>query len=192
MIAHNPDRLGKKLWTDAGDGEPIDLYAAYNEIDEARFVVERIAPVGARRRQPRRCARSSTAATRSRARSKKRCSAEQMPYRVYGGQRFFERAEIKDTLAYLRLVANRADDAAFERAVNTPTRGIGERTLDEVRRRARADGAVAVGRGARAPAKATCSPRARATRIAGFLALIEALAGRSRRRCRCRRRSTTC
>src|SRR3546814_9984478 len=65
--------------------------------------------------------------------------AEQVPYRVYGGQRFFERAEIKDTLAYLRLVANRDDDAAFERAVHTPARGIAERTLSAVRQRARAD-----------------------------------------------------
>ncbi len=65
--------------------------------------------------------------------------SEQLPYRVYGGMRFFERAEIKDALAYLRLLTNRSDDAAFERAVNTPTRGIGDRTLDEVRRLARAN-----------------------------------------------------
>ena len=107
VIAHNPDRLGKQLWTDGGDGEPIDLYAAYNEIDEARYVIERI-------RQWVRDGGShgdSAILYRSNAQSRafeEALLAEQMPYRVYGGQRFFERAEIKDTLAYLRLVANRA------------------------------------------------------------------------------------
>ncbi|MDB6163388.1 MAG: helicase, partial [Xanthomonadaceae bacterium] len=137
VITHNPDRLGKQLWTEAGDGEAIDLYAAYNEIDEARFVIERI-------RQWNRMDSGDEGGSfgevailyRSNAQSRafeEALLAEQIPYRVYGGMRFFERAEIKDTLAYLRLVANRADDAAFERAVNTPTRGIGERTLGEVR-----------------------------------------------------------
>src|SRR5690606_14579724 len=138
VIAHNPDRLGKQLWTDSGEGEPIDLYAAYNEIDEARFVVERI------RQWMRDGGNYGDAAILYRSNAQSRAFeeallAEQIPYRVYGGMRFFERAEIKDTLAYLRLVANRDDDAAFERAVNTPTRGIGERTLSEVRQRARAD-----------------------------------------------------
>ncbi|MEJ7747479.1 MAG: 3'-5' exonuclease, partial [Luteimonas sp.] len=99
-----------------------------------------------------------------------------IPYRVYGGQRFFERAEIKDTLAYLRLVANRSDDAAFERAVNTPTRGIGERTLDEVRKRARHDAvplweaAIRVGR------ETTLAARAR-NALLGFHTLVDALSG---------------
>ena len=137
VIAHNPARIGKQLWTDTGDGEPIDVYAAYNEIDEARYVVERI-------RQWVRDGgsyRDTAVLYRSNAQSRaleESLLAEQVPYRVYGGMRFFERAEIKDTLAYLRLIASRADDAAFERAVNTPTRGIGERTLDEVRKLARA------------------------------------------------------
>jgi DNA helicase-2/ATP-dependent DNA helicase PcrA len=87
--------------------------------------------------------------------------AEQVPYRVYGGMRFFERAEIKDALAYLRLLANRDDDAAFERAVNTPARGIGERTLDEVRRIARAGATAVEGNAGR---EGRCSPGARATR----------------------------
>src|SRR5690606_5468112 len=138
VIAHNPDRLGKKLWTDSGSGEPIDLYAAYNEIDEARFVVERL------RQWVRDGGSHGEVAILYRSNAQSRAFeeallSEQVPYRVYGGQRFFERAEIKDTLAYLRLVANRSDDAAFERAVNTPARGIGQRTLDEVRQRARAD-----------------------------------------------------
>ena len=136
VIAHNPDRIGKQLWTDTGDGEPIDLYAAYNEVDEARFVVERIRQWVRDGGSHADCAILYRSNAQSRA-FEEALLAEQVPYRVYGGMRFFERAEIKDALAYLRLLANRDDDAAFERAVNTPARGIGERTLDEVRRIAR-------------------------------------------------------
>jgi DNA helicase-2/ATP-dependent DNA helicase PcrA len=136
VIRHNTDRLGKQLWTDSGSGEPVDLYAAYNEVDEARFVIERI------RRWTRDGGAYGDAAILYRSNAQSRAFEEELArdgiaYRVYGGVRFFERAEIKDTLVYLRLVANRADDAAFERAVNTPTRGIGGRTLDEVRKFAR-------------------------------------------------------
>ncbi|MDE2245073.1 MAG: DNA helicase II [Xanthomonadaceae bacterium] len=137
VIARNDGRLGKQLWTAGAPGERIALYTAYNEQDEARFVIERIresADAGANLRDH---------AILYRSNAQSRTFEEQlvqrgMPYRVYGGQRFFERAEIKDALAYLRLTANRHDDAAFERAVNTPPRGIGERTLDTLRRRARA------------------------------------------------------
>jgi DNA helicase-2/ATP-dependent DNA helicase PcrA len=137
VIAHNPERLGKQLWTADGDGEQIDLFTAYNEVDEARFVVERI------RAHLDDGGRASDCALLYRSNAQSRALEEQLgqarlPYRVYGGQRFFERMEIKDSMAYLRLIANRDDDTAFERAVNTPTRGIGERTLDEVRRYARA------------------------------------------------------
>ncbi|WP_019304459.1 DNA helicase II [Xanthomonas oryzae] len=138
VIAHNPDRIGKQLWTDSGDGDPIDLYAAYNEVDEARYVVERA------RQWVRDGGSYGEVAVLYRSNAQSRALEEalisaQLPYRVYGGMRFFERAEIKDALAYLRLLTNRGDDAAFERAVNTPTRGIGDRTLDEVRRLARAN-----------------------------------------------------
>lgn len=138
VIAHNPDRIGKQLWTDSGDGDPIDLYAAYNEVDEARYVVERA------RQWVRDGGSYGEVAVLYRSNAQSRALeealiSEQLPYRVYGGMRFFERAEIKDALAYLRLLSNRSDDAAFERAVNTPTRGIGDRTLDEVRRLARAN-----------------------------------------------------
>ncbi len=173
VIAHNPDRLGKKLWTDSGSGEPVDLYAAYNEIDEARFVVERL------RQWVRDGGSHGEVAILYRSNAQSRAFeeallAEQVPYRVYGGQRFFERAEIKDTLAYLRLVANRADDAAFERAVNTPTRGIGERTLDEVRRRARADGAPLLVAARWLTTEPVLAARAR-NALAGFIELIEGL-----------------
>ncbi|MBB5207576.1 DNA helicase II [Chiayiivirga flava] len=136
VIANNPSRLGKKLWTEDADGEPIDLYAAYNEIDEARFVIERIQQWIRDGGTALDCAILYRSNAQSRAFEEALIQAS-LPYRVYGGLRFFERAEIKDTLAYLRLITNRADDAAFERAVNTPTRGIGGRTLEQVRSRAR-------------------------------------------------------
>jgi DNA helicase-2/ATP-dependent DNA helicase PcrA len=175
VILHNPDRLGKQLWTDSGEGDPIDLYAAYNEIDEARFVVERI-------RQWVRDGGShgeSAILYRSNAQSRafeEALLAAQIPYRVYGGMRFFERAEIKDTLAYLRLVANRDDDAAFERAVNTPARGIGERSLSEVRQRARGE-ALSLWQAARCVIGENMLVARSRNALAGFVALVEALAG---------------
>ncbi len=174
VIAHNPDRLGKQLWTDSGEGESIDLYAAFNEIDEARFVVERI------RQWVRDGGSHGDTAILYRSNAQSRAFeetllAEQIPYRVYGGVRFFERAEIKDTLAYLRLVASRADDAAFERAVNTPPRGIGERTLDEVRRRARMDGLTLWDAADSTARDSTLQARSR-NALATFLALIDGIA----------------
>lgn len=175
VIAHNPERLGKQLWTDSGEGEPIDLYAAYNEIDEARFVVDRIAQWVRDGGSHGDCAVLYRSNAQSRA-FEEALLAEQVPYRVYGGVRFFERAEVKDTLAYLRLVANRADDAAFERAVNTPTRGIGERTLDEVRRMARAQGVSLWDASVRVQQGSALQARAR-NALAGFHALVDALDG---------------
>jgi DNA helicase-2/ATP-dependent DNA helicase PcrA len=175
VIAHNPARLGKQLWTDSGEGEAVDLYAAYNEVDEARFVVERVAQWVRDGGSYGDCAVLYRSNAQSRA-FEETLLAEQIPYRVYGGVRFFERAEVKDTLAYLRLVANRDDDAAFERAVNTPTRGIGERTLDEVRRRARADGVPLWEASLRTSRENALAARAR-NALAGFQALVEALAG---------------
>ena len=139
VIARNGGRLGKQLWTDGGEGERIALYAAYNEQDEARFVIERIREYIAEHGNARDCAILYRSNAQSR-NFEEQLIQRDLPYRVYGGLRFFERAEIKDALAYLRLASNRHDDAAFERAVNTPPRGIGDRTLDELRRRARADG----------------------------------------------------
>ena len=175
VIAHNPGRIGKQLWTDTGDGEPIDLYAAYNEMDEARFVVERI------RQWVRDGGSLGDAAILYRSNAQSRAFeeallSEQLPYRVYGGMRFFERAELKDALAYLRLVANRGDDAAFERAVNTPARGIGERTLDEVRRLARNARVSLWGAAMLATQGTDLAGRAR-NALAAFMALVEQLAG---------------
>ncbi|MCP5300713.1 MAG: DNA helicase II [Chromatiaceae bacterium] len=136
VIANNPTRLGKQLWTADGDGEPIRVYGAFNEVDEARFVVDRIAAAVAHGMRRSECAILYRTTAQSRLFEEALIQAG-MPYRVYGGLRFFERAEIKDALAYLRLVSNRHDDPSFERAVNQPPRGIGPRTLDAVRAHAR-------------------------------------------------------
>ena len=139
VIARNGGRLGKQLWTAGSEGERIAVYAAYNEQDEARFVIERIREYIAEHGEARDCAILYRSNAQSR-NFEEQLIQRDIPYRVYGGLRFFDRAEIKDALAYLRLSANRQDDAAFERAVNTPPRGIGDRTLDVVRRRARSEG----------------------------------------------------
>ncbi|MBF3313907.1 DNA helicase II, partial [Leptospira borgpetersenii serovar Hardjo-bovis] len=129
---NNAGRLGKELWTDGSDGEPISLYCAFNELDEARFVVNRIKVWQENGGALQDCAILYRSNAQSRVLEEALLQAS-MPYRIYGGMRFFERQEIKDALSYLRLIANRNDDAAFERVVNTPTRGIGDRTLDVVR-----------------------------------------------------------
>ncbi len=136
LIANNDGRLGKQLWTADGDGEAIDLYAAFNEIDEASYVIDKI-----RQSIDQGNSRSESAILyRSNAQSRvfeEKLMAAAIPYRVYGGLRFFDRAEIKNGLAYLRLLANRDDDTSFERVVNVPARSIGARTVDIVRNKAR-------------------------------------------------------
>jgi DNA helicase-2/ATP-dependent DNA helicase PcrA len=136
LIANNTGRLGKELWTDGGDGEAINLYAAFNEHDEARYVVETIESA-----LKTGLARSDIAILyRSNAQSRVLEEAllrERIPYRIYGGQRFFERAEIKNAMAYLRLLEGRGNDAALERVINVPARGIGEKTVEAIRDHAR-------------------------------------------------------
>ncbi|MGH8457886.1 MAG: 3'-5' exonuclease, partial [Nevskiales bacterium] len=124
------------LWTDTGEGEPIQVYAAFNETDEASFVMGRIQDCisGGGRRDEVAILYRSNAQSRV---FEERLMQLGIPYRVYGGLRFFERAEIKDALAYLRLIQNRNDDAAFERVINTPARGIGNTTVDKLRQSAR-------------------------------------------------------
>ena len=133
LIANNPTRLGKELWTAGGKGE---LYAAYNDLDEARFVVDRAVQWREHGGRLSECAILYRVSAQSRVMEDALRQAD-LPYRVYGGFRFYERAEIKDALAYVRLATTRIDDAAFERIVNVPTRGIGQRSLEEVRAVAR-------------------------------------------------------
>lgn len=136
LIANNAERLGKELWTDGAEGEPISLYAAFNELDEARFVVGRLKAWKDEGGTLDECAILYRNNAQSRV-LEEALMQERLAYRIYGGLRFFERQEIKDAMAYLRLLGNRGDDASFERVVNTPTRGIGERTLGLIREAAR-------------------------------------------------------
>jgi DNA helicase-2/ATP-dependent DNA helicase PcrA len=139
LIANNAGRLGKTLWTSGSRGDPIRLYAAFNERDEADFVVQRIrdwAQQGGARREVAVLYRSNA---QSRVFEEAFISAR-VPYRVYGGLRFFERQEIKDALAYMRVISSRRDDASFERVINLPTRGIGAKSLDIIRETARGAG----------------------------------------------------
>ncbi len=132
LISHNAGRMGKNLWTAGEQGLPIVVYAGFNDLDEARFIVNRIRDW----QREGKALRNVAMLYRSNAQSRVLEEALMqfgIPYRVYGGLRFFERAEIKDALGYLRLIANRDDDASFERVVNTPTRGIGDKTIVCVR-----------------------------------------------------------
>jgi DNA helicase-2/ATP-dependent DNA helicase PcrA len=173
VIANNSSRLGKNLWTDGAEGETIKVYAAYNERDEADFVIGRLRDwidQGNLR---------ADAAVLYRSNAQSRVLEEGLinaaiPYRVYGGLRFFERAEIKDALAYLRLISNRDDDSSFERIVNRPTRGIGARTVEIMRAYARAN-SCSMWRAAGAVASDELNGRAANATLA-FINLIEAMA----------------
>ena len=132
LIANNDNRLGKNLWTESGDGDPVEIYCAFNELDEARFVAAQIKQWKEDEGELSECAVLYRSNSQSRVIEEALIQAN-IPYRIYGGMRFFERQEIKDALAYLRLISNRFDDAAFERVINTPPRGIGERTLETIR-----------------------------------------------------------
>ena len=172
LIANNAGRLGKTLWTSGEDGDRVRLYAAFNERDEADFVVNRIREWVARGGARREVAVLYRSNAQSRVFEEAFLNAR-MPYRVYGGLRFFERAEIKDALAYIRLIASRADDTSFERVVNLPVRGIGARTMDLVRDTARANstslwnGAIACIQGA--------LPQRAALALQSFMEMIDKL-----------------
>jgi DNA helicase-2/ATP-dependent DNA helicase PcrA len=137
LIANNARRLGKELWTDAGEGEPVRIYEAQTDGYEAAWLVDEVKGLIAEGH-----ARAEIAVLyRSNAQSRVIEHAlfnAAIPYRVYGGLRFFERAEIKHALAYLRLIENPADDTAFLRIVNFPPRGIGARSLEQLADAARA------------------------------------------------------
>ncbi len=136
LISHNSERMGKNLWTDGAKGEPISVYAGFNDLEEARFIVDTIkerTATGLRRQDV-------AILYRSNAQSRlleETLIRQGVPYRIYGGHRFYERLEIKNALAYLRLLLNRDDDASLERVINVPTRGIGTRTVEILRFRAR-------------------------------------------------------
>ncbi|NNC77420.1 MAG: ATP-binding domain-containing protein, partial [Woeseiaceae bacterium] len=173
VIANNNSRMGKNLWTEGIEGEAIKLYAAYNERDESDFVIGRLRDwidQGNLR---------ADAAILYRSNAQSRVLEEGLinagiPYRVYGGLRFFERAEIKDALAYLRLISNRDDDSSFERVVNRPTRGIGARTVEIMRAYARAN-SCSMWRAAGAVASDELASRA-ANAVLAFLNIIERMA----------------
>ncbi len=139
VISNNSERLGKKLWTDGERGDPISLYSAFNELDEARFISNKIKEWHEQGGNLEEVAILYRSNAQSRV-IEEALLAQQLPYRIYGGLRFYDRLEIKDTLAYLRLMTNRDDDAAFERVVNTPTRGIGTTTMEKLRFNARQQG----------------------------------------------------
>ncbi len=136
LIANNSERMGKQLWTEGLVGEPISVYSAYNELDEARFVVSKIKGWQEQGGTLTDCAILYRNNAQSRVLEEALLQAS-LAYRIYGGMRFFERQEIKDALSYLRLIANRNDDTAFERVINTPPRGLGDKTLDTIRFAAR-------------------------------------------------------
>ena len=172
VISQNANRLGKTLWTDGEDGELLSLYAGFNEQDEARFIGERISDWIAKGNM------RSDVAILYRSNAQSRILEEallrlQIPYRIYGGHRFYERLEIKNALAYLRLLMNCHDDAAFERVINTPTRGIGDKTVQRLRDTARANQqslwAAAETEVENLPARASNAVR-------GFLAIVSELA----------------
>lgn len=138
LITNNASRMGKNLWTAGNRGEKILVYSAFNELEEARFVSERIAL------ELNQGCSADEIAILYRSNAQSRVMEEALlragiAYKIYGGVRFFDRAEVKDALAYLRLLINNNDDASFERIVNFPTRGIGDKTLDELRAYAKAE-----------------------------------------------------
>ena len=174
LIANNQGRMGKNLWTDDGDGEPIAVYAGFNDIDEARFIVSRIrqwVDTGGRRDE---IAILYRVSAQSRVLEEALLS-QGVAYRVYGGLRFYERAEIKNALAYCRLVANRDDDAAFERVVNLPPRGIGARTVDILRTEAKTRNESLWAATLRVIEQRTAGARASGA-LRGFVELIDDLA----------------
>ena len=173
LIEKNSGRLGKELWTEDKEGEKISTYGAFNEQDEARFIVGQIGKWvnNGNRHTEAAILYRSNAQSRELEEALLRVS---MPYRIYGGFRFYERLEIRNALAYMRLVSSRDDDAAFERVINTPVRGIGTKTVDSLRQLARAEGcsmwqaAVKVVEQSLLPARAVQN-------ISGFMSLINAM-----------------
>jgi DNA helicase-2/ATP-dependent DNA helicase PcrA len=173
LITHNRSRMVKALWTSGERGEKIAIYSAFNELEEARFVCERIMMDLDRGRNADEMAILYRSNAQSRVLEEALLRAG-IAYRIHGGVRFFERAEVKDTLAYLRLIANPHDDSAFERIVNFPTRGIGEKTLDDVRILARGE-TISLWQAAQQMIHAGSLPQRAATALSQFLELVDRL-----------------
>jgi len=173
LIAHNQARMGKKLWTEGPRGNPIQVYAAFNEQDEARFVVDQIQQWldGGRRADHSAILYRTTAQSRLFEEYLLRAG---IAYRVYGGQRFFERTEVKDALAYLRLMHNPNDDAAMERVINKPARAIGEKTVSIIRIQARESG-LTLWQAARECISQGIFPSRAGTAVSAFVQLIESM-----------------
>ena len=171
IIANNQGRIGKSLWTQMTEGEKISVYAAYDEVDEAKYVVERIrnwVAAGNKRRDVAILYRSNAQSRQF----EEQLMLTQTPYRVYGGLRFFDRAEIKNALAYLRLLENPDDNVSFDRVINTPTRGIGLKTMDELRQCA-AEQQVSLWMAATLLLTQQRLPSRAANALASFLHLLE-------------------
>ena len=132
LIENNTDRLGKNLWTEKLEGEQIVLYQAYNEQDEARFVADVLRDWMGKGEMYEDAAVLYRSNAQSRALEEALLRAS-IPYRIYGGQRFYERMEIKNAIAYLKIIFNHSDNPAFERSISNPTRGVGEKTLAKIR-----------------------------------------------------------
>ncbi len=174
LISHNADRLGKELWTDGEAGELIKLYSAYNDLDEARFISERTQAAIDEGKSPDDVAILYRSNAQSRVLEEALLRAD-IPYRIYGGVRFFERVEIKNALSYMRLVYDRHSDPAFERVVNTPTRGIGGKTVEAIRAEAR-ERSVSLWQACKdAIAEGKFKGRL-ASSVAGFLQVVDDLA----------------
>lgn len=176
LIANNDSRMGKELWSAGEEGRPIEVYEAFNEIDEARYVVHQIQKWQKQGGQRHDCAVLYRSNAQSRT-IEQALIQEGIPYRVYGGLRFYDRAEIKDVLGYLRLLLNREDDAAFERVFNHPPRGIGQKTADTIREVAK-DQQTSLWRASKLLVENGLTARAK-TALNGFLELIESLEDRT-------------
>jgi DNA helicase-2/ATP-dependent DNA helicase PcrA len=171
LIAHNEGRMGKKLWTAGPSGKLIQLYSAFNEQDEARFVVDRIEQWLEEGHRADDCAILYRTTAQSRL-FEEYLLRGNIPYRVYGGMRFFERTEVKDALAYLRLLHNPNDDAALERVINKPTRAIGDKTVSVLRLQARESG-LTLWQAARACVSQGVFTSRAGNAVVGFITLIE-------------------
>lgn len=171
VIDNNKGRLGKQLWTEGDKGEPISLYAGFNELDESRFIISRVKDWFDQGGRYQECAILYRNNAQSRV-IEEALLQQAIPYRIYGGLRFFERQEIKDALSYLRLMYFPHDDAAFERVVNTPSRGLGDKTLGIIRANARTEN-HSMWQAARECLAAGHLKGRAANALTGFISLVE-------------------